>query len=301
MKVVAVIVWFLISLVTIQCVMNKESAAVSYSYPGPRPDSSALPFLPGVVCTDSLDFNAAFSPDGKSFYFARSKNGKWKIFVTSFDGEQWAPAKLVSFSEDQYSEADPFIKEDGTLFYISDRPRNTADSTRDFDIWFVRPVAGGGWSVPENVEGVNTDSTEYYVSLAGNGNLYFASNREGGFGDHDIYVSKWMEGKYQPPVNLGPAINSIKMEHDPSISPDERFLIFTSVERDDTFGEADLYYSTHTQKGWSPARNMGPRINTPTYEYCSFQTRDGKYFFYSTGFDVKWIDTRFLPAEIRSE
>src|SRR5687767_5453346 len=126
MKVVAVIIWFLISLVAIQCAMNKESSADSYFYPGPWPDSSALPFLPGIVCTDSLDFNAAFSPDGKSFYFARSKSGKWKIFVTSFDGKQWAPAKLVSFSEDQYYEADPFIKEDGTLYYISDRPRNTA-------------------------------------------------------------------------------------------------------------------------------------------------------------------------------
>jgi hypothetical protein len=86
------------------------------------------------------------------------------------------------------------------------------------------------------------------------------------------------------------------MEHDPMISPDEQFLIFTSVDRRDSYGEGDLYYSQRNGEGaWSSAKNMGSKFNTASYEYCSFLTPDNKYLFYSTNYDVKWIDTKHLP------
>lgn len=80
------------------------------------------------------------------------------------------------------------------------------------------------------------------------------------------------------------------------IAPDERYLIFTSVDRKDSRGSGDLYYSIrHTDGSWSTAQNMGPRFNTDSYEYCSYLTPDGKYLFYSSNFDVKWICTKYLP------
>lgn len=265
-------------------------------YPAPLPDSVALPFLPGIVSRDSLDFNAAFSPDGKAFYFARSFNEGWQILVTRYDGKQWTAPRPAPFSENKYSQADPFFGPDGTLYYISNRPRNAADTIADYDIWFVRPLAAGKWSAPENLQAVNTDSTEYYVSLADNGNIYFASNRAGGLGDHDIYVSRLAHGRYTTPENLGPAINSPAMEHDPAISKDDQLLYFTSVERKDSRGSADIYYTRKDASGqWAAARNAGPRVNTDTYEYCSYLTPDGRYLFFSSNFDVKWIDTRYLP------
>ncbi|HEY9487170.1 MAG TPA: hypothetical protein VIQ51_02495 [Chryseosolibacter sp.] len=89
------------------------------------------------------------------------------------------------------------------------------------------------------------------------------------------------------------------MEHDPWIAPDESLIIFTSVNRDDSFGEGDLYYAIKTNGEWTSARNLGNRINTPTYEYCSYITPDGKYFYFSSEYDVKWISTNNLAEEIR--
>ena len=66
------------------------------SYPQPLPDSVAVPFLPGIVSCDSLDFNAAFSPDGKCFYFSRSSKGKWMIYVTKLSGGLWSKPVLAS-------------------------------------------------------------------------------------------------------------------------------------------------------------------------------------------------------------
>jgi hypothetical protein len=299
MKSTNFLVVIVIAFLFIQCSVSIKNEHV-IKYPEPAPDSIALSFLPGIVCTDSLDFNSAFSPDGKSFYFGQSLYGKWRIYVTSFDGKNWSNPAPAAFSDTAYSEADPFITPDGSVYYISNRPAHNNDSLPDYDIWVVHPVNDGTWSAPENLHEVNSDSTEYYVSLSANGNLYFSSNRQGSYGSNDIYISRLVNGKYTTPENLGPAVNTSQMEHDPFISPGEQLLIFTSAYRKDSYGEADLYYSVkNADNTWSPAKNMGSSINTPTYEYCPYITPDSKYLFYSTDFEVKWIDTKYLPVKVR--
>lgn len=283
---------YLALILLMNCAPEKETHIL---YPTPVPDSTALPFLPGVVSSDSLDFNSAFSADGKTYYFCRAKKGKWDIYQVSLITKDKYTVALAPFSEEQYSQADPFILSDGTIYYISNRPQNERDTLRDYDIWRVRPNSDGTWSLPENVEGVNSDSTEYYVSLAKNGNLYFASTRKGGYGGLDLYVSKLVNGKYTTPENLGASINTTTDEHDPLITPDEKSIIFTSYNRPNGYGEADLYYSQKKDRDWLPAANMGKRFNTPTYEYCSNFSPDGKYFFYSSEYNVKWIDSKYLP------
>jgi Tol biopolymer transport system component len=283
-----------ILMLAIQC--TREPKQRSINYPNPVPDSISIPFLPGIVSSDSLDFNACFSSDGKRFYFSRSGKGKWMIYMTELNDGAWSIPVLAPFTEKEYSQADPFIARDGTLYYISNRPRHSGDTIPDYDIWFIRPQKDGSWTKPEVVEGVNSDSTEYYVSLAANGNLYFASNRAGTMGSHDIYVSPYRNGIYSTPENLGMAINSEQMEHDPMISPDEQCLIFTSVDRADSYGSGDLYYSIRNKDGtWAAAKNMGSKFNTDTYEYCSYVTPDNEYLFFSTNYDVKWISAKHLP------
>jgi len=274
----------------------------SIAYPDLPSVDSAVSFLPGIVCSgaDSIDFNATFSPDGKAFYFTRSQNRKWDIYVSGYNEGRWAKAVKADIGvDDAYSEADPMFGPDGFLYFISDRPKDPTDTLRDFDIWFVKPAADGSWSAPERVEGVNTDSTEYYVSFAGDGNMYFASSRAGGFGLEDIYVSRRVDGKFTTPENLGPKINSVYSDHDPYLPAHERFIIYTSVDRPDGLGEGDLYMAIKDDSGrWQNGKSMGPRFNTPTYEYCSYLTADQHYFFFSSRRDVKWMRAAALPTEL---
>jgi hypothetical protein len=172
-------------------------------YPQPLPDSTALVFLPHLVSKDSLDFNAVFSPDGQSFFFSRSLNKQSNMYVSKYNGTNWTEPTLLPVSVTHYSDADPAFAPDGKLYFISNRPTNPSDTTKDYDIWFSSPLAGGGWSVPENLTSVNSDSNEFYVSFSDKGHLYFASSRKGGFGEEDIYVSKWINGQYTTPANLG--------------------------------------------------------------------------------------------------
>jgi hypothetical protein len=270
-------------------------------YPEPWPDSVALPFLPGIVTSDSLDFALSFSPDGTTVYFCRSRKGKWTILESHFNGKSWSEPVTAAFSESQYSQADPFVAQDGSIYYISNRPRNDRDTIPDFDIWFVQPSGEGLWSDPVNLEAVNSDSTEYYVSIAFNGNIYFSSNRAGGYGNLDIYVSRIVNGKYTTPENLGASINSSTDEHDPLIIGTEQFLVYNSSQRADSYGEADLYFSSATPGGWSEPKNMGPLFNTATYEYCPNLSPDQRFFFFSSEYDIKWISSKMLPFRVTQQ
>jgi Tol biopolymer transport system component len=280
----------------ISCTYKSNQDQPAIAYPQPSPDSTAFRFLEGIVTTDSLDFNSAFSPDGKSFYFSRSVDRQWDILVSTHDGAKWTEPVVAGFCDSKHSEADPAFSPDGKLYYISNRHDDS--SRHDHDIWVTQLLDNGNWLTPENLAVVNSDSNEYYISFAGNGNMYFGSARKGGFGGHDIYISRYASGSYTLPENLGPSINTAESEHDPAVSKEEEFMVFKSENRPDGFGSADLYCSLNSNDGWKPGINLGTRINTNTYEYCSYWSPDGKYFFYSSEMDVKWIGGEFLKREI---
>ena len=272
----------------------QDTSRPTIAYPVPLPDSVPLKFMPGTVTSDNLDFNSAYSPDGKSFYFCRSENSKWVIYVTKFEGNTWSTPSPADFYDARYSEADPVFAPDGSLYYISNRPRNEADTLKDHDIWKVKPTGENQWSEPLNISIVNSDSNEFYISFAANGNLYFASSRQGGFGQEDIYISHYENNPYAQPVNVGAEINSQGSDHDPLIDENERFLIFTSSDRKDSFGQADLYVAKRRGKKWEYAVNLGERFNTPTYEYCPYVSPDNRFFFYSSESDVKWVKADYI-------
>jgi hypothetical protein len=229
-----------------------DKVVLTIPYPEPLPDSVPATFLPGIVSTDSLDFNAAFSPDGRSFYFTRKISGKTKIHVTQYSEGRWKEPVPLPFTAAGHSDADPVFGSDGRLYFISDRPRDRSDALADYDIWYVSLQSDGSWSAPANMTAVNSDSAEYYVSFSAAGNLYFASARQGGYGAEDIYVSRRVNDQYGMPENLGAAINSEKSEYDPCISVGEDLIVFTSSNRDDGFGAGDLYGAkTNASKKWS--------------------------------------------------
>lgn len=270
-----------------------DKQAALFSYPKPLPDTSPKIFLQGIVSKDSLDFGSAFSPGHQSFYFARSENKKSAIYVTHWDGNLWSKPQKTSFNEPNSSFADPAFAPDGKLYFISNRLKDALDTTLDYDIWYVSLLPNDSWTKPENLKNINSDSDEYYVSFSKNGNLYFSSSRKGGFGEEDIYISKLIEGVYTTPINLGANINTEKSEYDPGISANEDYLIFASSGRTDALGKADLYGSkTDNTHKWQKAINLGQSISTNTRDYCSYFTPDGKYFFFSSEGDIKWVETQ---------
>lgn len=124
----------------------------------------------------------------------------------------------------------------------------------------------GPWSTSERIGTPNTQFAELcpYVSKDGL-SLYFFSNRPGGSGGNDIWVSQRSDtnAEWGPPQNLA-VLNTPFGEHAPWLSRDGHSLYFTS-SRPLGYGGDDLYVShrrhTHDDFAWEPPVNLGSVVN----------------------------------------
>ena len=94
--------------------------------------------------------------------------------------------------------------------------------------------------------------------------IYFASDRLGGFGGMDIYVSYYKKGHWTIPLNLGPEINSDKDEVYPVLGMDG--ILYFASDRDGGHGGLDLYKatdaSTDSKDNWKNVANLGFPFNS---------------------------------------
>jgi hypothetical protein len=98
------------------------------------------------------------------------------------------------------------------------------------------------------------------------------------------------DGSFNEPQLLDVAINADSGASNLFVDPDERYVVF-GARRPEGAGESDLYLSWRTSTGWSPARNLGPLVNTRAVEFCPFVSHDGKYLFF----------TRVVTSDNRTE
>jgi hypothetical protein len=121
------------------------------------------------------------------------------------------------------------------------------------------------------VDLADTDDGNFCLTKDGRG-LYFSSNRAGGVGKYDLWVSRWNEdaGTWGAPVNLGSNVNSVVGDFTPALSRDEHWLFFAS-NRPGTLGARDLYAAyrenTHDDLAWQPAFNLGPAVNSTADDF----------------------------------
>ncbi|GIV27843.1 MAG: hypothetical protein KatS3mg027_1657 [Bacteroidia bacterium] len=126
----------------------------------------------------------------------------------------------------------------------------------------------------------NGDVIAASINNAGN-EIYFASNRKGGYGGTDIYVCRKLDnGKWAEPENLGPSINTEFDEDFPNLSPDETILFFSSKGHG-SMGGYDIFKATRnpeTNKFENP-KNIGYPINT-SYDDMNFRLSKTKRYGY---------------------
>src|SRR5438034_1733573 len=133
---------------------------------------------------------------------------------------------------------------------------------------FLAAQGFSDWSPPVNLgPTVNTGFIDAGPALSKDGlSLYFNSNRPGGFGGNDIWVSRraTREDAWGAPVNLGPTINTASNEDTPSFSRDGHTMYFNS-DRPGGFGLRDIYISrrmnTRDDFMWEEPVNAGPGLN----------------------------------------
>jgi Tol biopolymer transport system component len=264
--------------------------------PGMKPEV----FAPGIISTERNELNAAFSPGGKSFYFAiRTAKDGYSIWFTCEKENGWTKPRPAPFNS-EYSDVDMCFSPDGKLLYFgSTRPIHDGDPpASDFHIWYVEREANG-WGPARYLDSpVNSGQRALYPTFAKNGTMYFQGQYPGGFGKADIYRSRRINNSFAKPENLGRVINSDFHEGDVLIAPDESYLI-VNTKRPKGFGKGDLFLSFQKDDGsWTPLINMGKPINSSGTDYCPMLSPDGKYFFFTStrsgNGDIYWVDAQVI-------
>ncbi len=133
-----------------------------------------------------------------------------------------------------------FFSADGNeAFWTSTRPGGYGGN----DIWTSRRI-GGRWTAPENLgPNVNGPSSEHTSIPTPDGrSLYVTSDRPGGFGGDDIYITtRGADGAWGPMVNLGTPVNSPGDDRCPAWTPDLKIFLFDSI-RGGGRGARDIWW-----------------------------------------------------------
>jgi len=157
-----------------------------------------------------------------------------------------------------------------------------------------RATRNSPWEAPTNLGApVNTSYVDGGSVSSDGLELYFGSDRPGGYGGLDFYVSKraTRNDPWGPAVNLGPAVNSPGDESTPVLSPDGLLLVFANGTRPGGYGSGDLWMTRRASRSgdWEPPVNLGPMVNGPNFEFLPCFAPDGSALYIDRGDNSTYI------------
>ncbi len=221
--------------------------------------------------------------------------------VATADFTFGTPTNLVPVVNSGYEDGGPSISADGlALFFHSSRSGGSGVA----DLWVTkRPTVSDPWDTTVNLGAlVNSGAEDRAPSISADGlELYFHSDRSGGQGSVDIWVTtrETTEDDWSAPMNIGPSVNSSVFDRNPDFSADGLTLYFVS-NRPGGYGDTDFWVTTRTTKNadWGTPVHLGSTVNSSSAERQPTISADGLWFFFhsnrpggSGGEDI-WLTTR---------
>lgn len=208
------------------------------------------------------------------------------FFISHWTNNGWSVAKNLGYPiNTSDNEGAQTLSGDGRLMVFTACNRNDGLGRCDL-YWSIR--RGDKWSIPQNMgKPINTAYRETQPSITPDGRtLYFASDRPGGKGNHDIWVSyKDSADHWTVPENLGDSINSTGTEMSPFIHPDNQSLYFSS-DGLIGLGGYDIFVSRRKKDGkWGKAVNLGYPINTNRDEIGLIVNARGDIAYFASNID----------------
>ena len=251
-------------------------------------------FAPGVVSSEFMETTATFAPDGKTVYFTRSdvQFSDNTILESHLKNGKWSEPRVASFSG-VWRDSEPNVSPDGKrLFFVSNRPVTAGDKPltatfgpRTFpgaNIWYVERKADGNWGEPVHIEGaMNEFKTVYNPSVARSGTLYFSGVLPDDPAKNQIYKSVLTNGIYGKPERV--QFSDTKWNHmDPSVDPDERFMVFASNRPGAINNSNDIFIVFKKDGKWGEPVGLGESVNSPSLENAPVIAPDGKTVYFTS-------------------
>jgi outer membrane protein OmpA-like peptidoglycan-associated protein/tetratricopeptide (TPR) repeat protein len=253
-----------------------ENSIILSSFPGKAMKEK----LPSQINDDFSNYNALLVDHEKVLYYMEELKFYDAIMKAQFENGEWGNPENIT----------PSVGSDGDYYLVG----ASADGMKLFLYFYDTPKAGEIYTVEKTADGwsklkqlndnINTKYHETYASPSVDGStLFFTSNRPGGFGGLDIYMSKLdQNNNWGPAINVGPAINTPYNEESPFISSNDSILYFSS-QGHMNIGGYDVFYSRRMgENDWNQPINMGAPVSTT----------DDDFFYYPIGNGLSGLMSR---------
>jgi len=197
--------------------------------------------------SDYTDRDFTMSPNGVRIYFGSNRPTKKRkqklksldLYVTErLPSGQWSEPKNIGTPVNtEYNENYPSIAQNGNLYFFSNR--NSGLGLSDI---YVAKFLSGSYLTPENLgKAINSEKNDWDSFIAPDESyiIFSSQNRDDSIGGQDLYISyRKKDGSWTFSKNMGQRVNSVSGEICHSVSPDGKYLFFTSRRR----GKADIYW-----------------------------------------------------------
>lgn len=245
------------------------------------------------INTEYPDYYPLVTPDESYLFFtsrrkgvmggAREFDGYYSsdVFYTKVENGEFIPAKgagaMVNSIYDEQAVG---------LSYNADKLFVYMDNIKEFgDIYESKMNAGKFKKIEKLGEAINSKGFESAATISADENiLFFASRRDDGLGEKDIYMTRKLPtGDWAEPQNLGNTINTPYDEDFPNLFYDGKTLYFSSKGHN-SIGGYDYFKSTwdETANTWSKPQNLGYPLNTPEDNLCISFIEDQSHAYIST-------------------
>ncbi len=223
----------------------------------------ALGKLHGEINSEYSDFAPVPFANGKKMFITSQRldddYAKENVYIVEKIAGIWTnPVLIKRLSSNRNESLGSFSEETSEAYLFG----NYLSNSKNGDIYMSRKK-DNGWEKPALVSGINTDKVEIQPYVL-NDVMFFASNREDGYGMLDLYVSEKIDGAWTKPENLGPVINTDNYEETPFLDWDGETLYFASNGHPG-LGGFDIFKSTKigdSWQDWSEPENLGLVVNS---------------------------------------
>jgi hypothetical protein len=241
------------------------------------------------------DYCPLVTADGRTIFFTSRRQGTTgglkdptgqyfeDIYTAVNQDDVWSAAKNVGTPLNSgVHDATVGLNPDGSSIIVYRTQRDLVSG----DLYESRMHAHE-WQLPVQMTPmINSPNHEPSASIAPGGDeIYFTSDRPGGFGGRDLYrIRRLPSGEWSLPLNLGPNINTDQDEDAPFIHSDGMTLFFSSNGHT-SIGGYDIFKSTLTDadmNGWSAPENMGYPLNTVNDDIYFCLSADGFTGYFSS-------------------
>ncbi len=222
------------------------------------------------------------------------------IFYSEYNTitDQWSPARPVKVVDTLFNEASCSLNPDNKILILYKDDGNG-------NLYWAKLINGRWTKLHKFPRPINTNNSENHGSITSDGKiLYFSSDRPGGFGGMDIWMTKLQnDGTWTKPINLGPNINTAADEDAPYITPDGKHLYFASNGHN-SLGGYDIFVSEKDEFGqWGQAQGLPYPINT-IYDDIFFYPVDSSTAFFASNrpgglgnADIYKVEFRYLKKD----